>query len=71
MYDESEVCGSDSQTGLTVKTADFRVDLQEGVTMDTQAPGHGWKELPVEDKHFFYEMGVSTIAAAALVLLIM
>ena len=39
--------------------------------MDTQAPGHGWKELPVEDKHFFYEMGVSTIAAAALVLLIM
>ena len=71
MYDESEVCGNCSQTGLTVKTADFQVNLQEGVTMDTQAPGHGWKELPVEDKHFFYEMGVSTIAAAALVLLIM
>ena len=38
--------------------------------MDTQIEGHGWQELPVEDKHFFYEMSVSTIAAAALVMLL-
>ena len=32
--------------------------------------GHGWKDLPAEDKHFFYEMGVSAIAAAAIVVLL-
>ena len=39
--------------------------------MDTQTQGHGWKQLPAEDKHFFYEMGVGAIAAAALVLAFM
>jgi hypothetical protein len=39
--------------------------------MDTQIEGHGWQELPVEDKHFFYEMGASAIAAAVLVLAFM
>lgn len=38
--------------------------------MDTQNQGHSWKDLPAEDKHFFYEMSVSTIAAAALVMLL-
>ena len=38
--------------------------------MDTQTQGHGWKDVRVEDKHFFYEMGVSAITAAALVILL-
>lgn len=39
--------------------------------MDTQVQGHGWNSLRAEDKHFLYEMGVSAIAAAAIVLLYM
>lgn len=40
--------------------------------MNTQVQqGHGWSSLPKEDKHFFYEAGISAIAAAAIVLLYM
>ena len=37
--------------------------------MDTQTPGHGWNDLPAEDKHFFYEWSASAVAATALVIL--
>jgi hypothetical protein len=37
--------------------------------MKMQTEGHGWQDLSQKDRNFFYEMGVSAIAAAAIVLL--
>jgi hypothetical protein len=37
--------------------------------MKMQTEGHRWPDLPREDRNFLYEMGVSAIAAAAIVIL--
>lgn len=46
------------------------VHLQEDAIMNTHAEHHMWQDLPPEDRGFMYEMGVSAIAAAAIVLLL-
>lgn len=38
--------------------------------MNLHTPGTSWKELPQEDRNFLYELGVSAVAAAAIVMLL-
>jgi len=39
--------------------------------MDMQKTEHSaWRDLPQEDRNFLYELGVSAVAAAAIVLLL-
>ncbi len=37
--------------------------------MKLLTPGHRWKDLPKEDRNFLYELGVSAVASAIIVLL--
>ena len=38
--------------------------------MKLQTEGHRWQDLSQADRNFLYEMGVSAIAAAAIVILL-
>lgn len=33
-------------------------------------PGHRWQDLPQQDRNFMYELGVSAVASAIIVVLL-
>ncbi len=38
--------------------------------MKLLTPGHRWQDLSKQDRNFLYELGVSAVAAAAIVVLL-